>query len=407
MWGWRSWGVGAEQDRRGDLTSRVVERVNREGPITFADYQALALYDETAGFFATGRGAGRAGRDFVTSPEVGSLFGALVARAVDETWHDLGEPDPFVVVEAGAGRGRLAADVLRAQPACAPALRYVLVERSAELRRQARDLLAVEPADEVLGPVQRARAGGDERAEPVPGVGPLVTALDDLPALSVDGMVLANELLDDLPVHLVERVPEAWSEVRVACDGDALVECLVPAPPGLASAADELVAGVTVATGARLPILGGAAAWLEQAAAVLHRGRAVIIDYVDSVAGLLARGPGGPNGWLRTYRGHDRGTAPLDAPGSQDVTCDLPREHLHAAATRAGFTIARETSQADWLHALGIDDLVAEGEATWRARAHIGDLEALAGRSRATEAAALTDPSGLGAHEVLVLQRSR
>ena len=74
------------------------------------------------------------GRDFVTSPEVGTLFGALVARALDASWHELGAPDPFVVIEAGAGRGRLAADVLRAAPACAPALRYVLVERSAALR---------------------------------------------------------------------------------------------------------------------------------------------------------------------------------------------------------------------------------------------------------------------------------
>src|SRR5262245_33110160 len=111
-----------------------------------------ALYDEPDGFFARGGGAGRAGADFVTSPEVGTLFGALVARALDRTWHALGTPDPFVVVEAGAGRGRLAADVLRAAPECAAALRYVLVERSAELRARQRELLTVEPADEALGP---------------------------------------------------------------------------------------------------------------------------------------------------------------------------------------------------------------------------------------------------------------
>jgi len=104
------------------IRARLHERIRREGPITFAAYMEAALYHEPDGFFARGGGAGRAGADFVTSPEVGSLFGALVARALDRSWLDLGAPDPFVVVEAGAGRGRLAADVLRAEPACAPAL---------------------------------------------------------------------------------------------------------------------------------------------------------------------------------------------------------------------------------------------------------------------------------------------
>jgi len=96
-----------------------------------------ALYDPAGGFFARAGAAGGAGRgrgDFVTSVEVGSLFGALIARAVDGWWDQLGRPDPFLVVDAGAGRGQLARDVLRAEPRCAAALRYVLVERSAGLR---------------------------------------------------------------------------------------------------------------------------------------------------------------------------------------------------------------------------------------------------------------------------------
>jgi len=80
------------------LAERIAARIRREGPISFADYMALALYDEDDGFFATGGGAGRAGRDFVTSPEVGTLFGVLVARHIDRAWHQLDEPDPFVVV---------------------------------------------------------------------------------------------------------------------------------------------------------------------------------------------------------------------------------------------------------------------------------------------------------------------
>src|SRR3954470_819431 len=100
----------------------IRERIGREGPIGFDGFVELALYGE-GGFFTRARGAGRAGRDFVTSPEVGRLFGALVARAFDGWWRDAGEPDPYLVIEAGAGRGRLAADVPAAGPGCARAPR--------------------------------------------------------------------------------------------------------------------------------------------------------------------------------------------------------------------------------------------------------------------------------------------
>lgn len=387
------------------LEARIADRIRREGPITFADFQQLALYDEPDGFFAGGRGAGRSGRDFVTSPEVGTLFGALVGRFLDDAWRRLGEPDPFVVIEAGAGRGRLAADVLRAAPACAPALRYVLVERSGALRSQQRELLTLEPVDEALGPFMRS-ADHDDASEPVPGVGPIVTSIDDFPAIGMDAVVVANELLDNLPVRIVERAEHGWSEVRVALDDDgALVDVLVPASPELAAEADGTAVGAHAAVGTRLPVAMAARDWIERVGARLHRGELLIIDYADDAAGLLARGPDGHHGWLRTYRGHGRGTAVLDAPGRQDITTDVPLEYVRAIARRAGFTITVDTVQAAWLRDLGIDELVAEGEAIWRERAHLGDLEAIAGRSRGVEAAALTDPAGLGAHRVLALGR--
>lgn len=381
------------------LATRIEARVRREGPISFADFQAMALYDETDGFFASG-GAGRMGADFLTSPEVGSLFGALVARHLDRSWYRLGAPDPFVVVEVGAGRGRLAADVLRAEPECAPALRYVLVERSARLRSEQREHLALEPIDEALGPFAY-RSDPDEPIEVVPRAGPIVSGLDELPAMALDGVVIANELLDNLPVHLVERSSRGWDEVRVGVDDDhRFAEVIVPAPPELAGEADHVAAGTEVPEGRRLPVPVAAREWLERAAALLNRGEVLLIDYADDASGLAERGQ---SEWLRTYAGHRRGATPLEAPGRQDITCDVPLEHLRWAAERAGFVAERDVSQADWLRDLGIDNLVAEGEATWRERAQIGDLAALAGRSRGVEAAALTDPAGLGAHRVITL----
>jgi SAM-dependent MidA family methyltransferase len=381
------------------LEARLRERIHREGPISFADFQEAALYDPAEGFFSRGGGAGRAGRDFVTSPEVGSLFGMVVARALDDAWRRMGEPDPFVVVEAGAGRGRLAADILRAGPACLPALRYVLVERSARLREEQRERLRLEPPDEALGPF---RLTDGEVPEPQPGQGPIVTALEELPAIRMTGVVLANELLDNLPVHVVERAPDGWIEVRVDTDDSRFVEALVPAAPALAAEADAVASGAVVEVGARLPVPVAARQWLERVAVLLEHGEVVLFDYVDTASSLAARGPGS---WLRTYRAHRRGVDPLEAPGAQDITCDVPLEYVRRVTERIGLPIVEYVPQREWMARHGIAELVAEGDVKWQEGAARGDLAALAGRSRGVEAAALTDPGGLGAHRVLLLRR--
>jgi SAM-dependent MidA family methyltransferase len=128
----------------------------------------------------------------------------------------------------------------------------------------------------------------------------------------------------------------------------------------------------------------------------------VVIDYAATGAELVERGE---RGWLRTYRDHDRGVGPLVAPGEQDITIDVPVEYLVHAAGRVGFHLSTETTQRDWLRGLGLETVVAEAREQWDARAHVGDLEAVRHRSRVSEGAALVDPSGLGAHRVLVFTR--
>jgi len=198
----------------GRAAEAIARLIHREGPIPFDRFVEVALYEPGAGFFATGRGAGRTGRDFVTSPEVGPLFGACVARALDRAWHAHGAPDPFIVIEAGAGRGRLAREVLRAQPACARALHYVLVERSMVLHDEQRELLDLEPADEALGLFAQQSPG--DAPVPLVGSGPVFVALDELPALELRRVMLANELLDNLPFGIAQWDGARWQEVRVA-----------------------------------------------------------------------------------------------------------------------------------------------------------------------------------------------
>jgi SAM-dependent MidA family methyltransferase len=355
--------------------------------VPFSAFVEHALYDPSDGFYAAGVGsAGRRGGDFLTSPEVGPLFGAVIARAVDGWWRDLGEPDPFVVVEAGAGPGTLARTVLVAAPACAAALRWVLVDRSPAMRMRHVDHLPLSPAAMAFAPED-----DDSPREQPTGRGPIAVSIADLPRVPAPCVVLANELLDNLPFDLWERRRGVWWEVRVGLDGSgALVEAVVPTEP------PSWLAAVGVADGARVPVQEEARRWLREALAVARPdegGRLVVVDYCSTTVDLAAR----PQGeWLRTYRGHDRGRPPLEEPGRQDVTVEVCIDQL--ATVRSPEVIS---TQAEWLRTNGIDDLVEAGRRAWDAEAAAPDVAAVRMRSRAVEAPALLDPGGLGAFTVL------
>lgn len=367
----------------------VADQIRRRGPLRFDEVMERALYDPVDGFFGAGAGAGSRA-DFLTSPEVGPLFGAVIARAIDGWWAELGRPDPFTVIEVAAGTGTLAQSVLAASPECLGALTYVLVERSEVLRDRQRERLPVGVATLAFPP-----SGAEDVDGPTTegGLGPRVVSLGEMPSLPVTGVVLANELLDNLVFRLLERADDGWLEVRVGLSGDdlPLVELTVPADEDDARLAERLAPDAVV--GARLPVQRAAADWLGGALALVERGRVVVLDYAADTPDLAARPP---DEWLRTYRAHGRGGPPLDALGSQDITCEVALDQL-ALVRRAG----AHRSQADFLAAHGIDVLVAEGRRVWAERAHLGDLEAIRARSRVGEAEALTDPAGLGAFHVL------
>jgi len=376
-----------------DAATPIRALVSRQGPVPWSVVLEAALYGP-AGFYTGGGGAGRQ-RDFLTSPEVGPLFGAVVAGAVDAAWVRWGRPDPWVVVEAGAGAGSLAASVLAAGPACASALRYIAVERSPALRAAAAALLPIEDPAQILGPrMGQAPDPGDEDHADGPawaaGVGPLVTVVADLPAVEVNGLVIANELLDNLAFDLYRRRGGTWHEVRVGLDGTGLAEVEVPAATERVTRLDVLVPDPP--EGCLVPWESGALGWLRRALGVLRRGQIVVFDYARPTA-ELARLPAGA--WLRTYRGGGRGGERLDELGGQDITVDVAVDQLGLVRPPT-----RVEEQADWLDRHDMAALVAAAASRWRAGAARGDLQALAARSRVGEAAILRDRSGLGGFTV-------
>jgi SAM-dependent MidA family methyltransferase len=230
-------------------------------PLRFDEYLSIALYG-TDGFYNSGGIAGRRG-DFLTSPEVGPLFGAVVARWIDAEHERLGRPDGFKVVECGAGPGTLARSILLAAPHWRD--RYVAVEVSAAQRERHPD-------------------GVQSQA--------------DLPEGPITGVIIANELLDNLPFRLAV-FDGGWREALVEVDRQGVAsERLVAAPP------EWGWLPVGAAHGARVPVQEAARRWVGDAIARLTAGTVLAFDYCTALTASLALRPW--REWLRTYRGHER-----------------------------------------------------------------------------------------------------
>ena len=324
------------------------------GVIPFSEYMRLALYGD-GGFYTTGGRAGRRGGDFITSPEVGPLFGTVIARALDAWWKELGSPSRFDVVECGAGPGTLARSILAAQPECADAMHYVAVEISA--------------SQQALHPQ------GVESRQTMPD-GPIT------------GVILANEFLDNLPFRLFV-FDGSWMEAFVSQASSGQFVEVLRAPDTVPSCLPQ-----TAPLGSRAPIQDAADSWVRDCLSKIDHGRLLLFDYCSASTSKIALTPW--REWLRTYRDQGRGTHYLSDPGSQDITAQVMLDQLPA-----GFA---SLTQADFLKQWGIDELVREGADHWEKLKHAPDVAAMKMRSRSSEATSLTHLSGLGTFNALSWQ---
>jgi SAM-dependent MidA family methyltransferase len=318
---------------------------------TFEQFMQGALYG-SAGFYMSSGFAGVRG-DFLTSPTVGPLFGHVISVAVDQWWEEMGCPKEFVFVDAGAGVGRLAGAVMNSE---------------AKFVRE--------------GNVVAVEISGFQRSLHPRGV----VSLSEFPEEPICGVVVANELLDNLPFRLFEY-SNGWYEVVVAetpngqfvekrIESNEVPKAFPKTPPN----------------GTRLPLQQTARSWVHDVLNRLDSGRLIVIDYgLRSTSELTGRPL---SSWLRTYAHQCQGSHYLERVGLQDITCEVMFDQIfdsHNVLFR---------TQREFLQEFGIDSLVAEGRGYWAKHASSPNVRAMMMRSRVSEAEALLDPNGLGAFTV-------
>lgn len=348
------------------LERELVAGIEASGPIPFAGYMEAALYHPEHGYYA--RQVPGPASDYRTAPSLTPWFGRLIARGLEQQWEALGCPDPFTVVEVGAGGADLAPSALEAATGrFGTCLRWRFVERFDAVR----DL-------------QRGRLPEGTPAEWTP-------SLDA--GEPVVGCVLANEVLDNMPVHVFELTDGGLREIWVGARGGRLAEQLGP-PSSEAAAALAIGALPHLEEGDRLEVRPGLDAWCRSAARTLRRGFLVVIDYGDVEPGLWLQRPAGS---LVTYRDERLGDDPLADAGLADITAHVDISHLQRAATAAGLVAEPPVSQRDFLLSLGLRDVVDalrnEERDVRREGRHTDGLRALAERSRVE---ALAARGGLG-----------
>lgn len=302
------------------------------GWISFARFMDLALHAPGLGYYAAGARKFGADGDFITAPELTPAFAQTLATQVIQIMR-ASAPQ---VLEVGAGSGRLALDLLRELEARdALPERYGILELSADLRERQRQTVAAH----------------------APHLLPRITWLDGLPA-TFSGIVLANELLDAMPVHLVRWRADGIDErgVTLAADGRFVWQDR-PAAGALQAHAQRLAGEVSPPAGYLSEIGPAAAAWTASWADILVCGALLLFDY-----GFPRREyyhPQRSEGTLMCHYRHHAHSDPFFLPGLQDITAHVDFTAIAEAGTEAGLDFLGYTTQATFLLNCGLTGILA------------------------------------------------
>jgi SAM-dependent MidA family methyltransferase len=366
------------------LHALIIERIRRDGPIPFAEYMRMALYEPGYGYYVTGAAKMGWEGDYYTSADVSTFFANCIGRQLAQWWETLGQPARFSVQEQGAGRGNLAQGVQNWAEQEAPDLFAALDYRTADIYSGQDATSMASMAGETHGKAQIS---------------------------SSVHVVLSNELIDAFPVHIVEVRDTRLYEIYVDEQEGRLYQCL--AEPGSDEVTGYLdrfkIPWQRFGDGWRAEINLDALRWIQQTAQLLRRGFMLTIDYGDKARELYTRYR--RHGTLACYFHHQMNERPLVRPGEQDITAHVNFSALIDEGRRQGLRLNTYTTQRLWLEGLGIREELErrrdrDFSAMDSARAtDRGQIAMLKWQNLYQRIAALTDPTGMGNFKVLVMRR--
>lgn len=350
----------------------LIELVRARGPMTFADYQRLALYHPQHGYYVAGRVRSGWSGHYITSAQLDPAFGELWAGGFEQIWVACGSPSSFEIVELGPGEGAFAASVLQgASERFRHALSYRLVERSPELRARQEKIL--EGEENVAWVIDVTEAGHVK-----------------------SGCVIANEVLDNQAVHVVERRDGQLVELWVEESGGRLERHERPLSDPAVE--DFLIrTGMTPAEDGIVEVPLEAESIVRNAASMLDKGALIFVDYGAEATELVAK----PEGTVVCYSASGADDDPLDRPGEKDITSHANWTSVRDVVTSEGLAPVGPVKQRDVLLALGLPELVASAkEAQETALAAGRGADGFRAIARRQALATLADPAGLGGLDV-------
>jgi SAM-dependent MidA family methyltransferase len=324
-----------------NLCRRIREVIKGNGGhITFARYMEMALYEPGFGYYSSGtRKFGGAG-DFVTAPEISPVFTECLARQCRQILSRLKEP---VILEFGPGSGEMACELLTGleQAQCLPAL-YCILEVSADLRKRQQQLM------------QRK----------IPHLLSRVTWLESLPAREFSGIVLANEVLDAMPVNRYLFTDREPGELCVGLDGVKFIWTVMPPAPEKLSALMPLVQDSIQAwpTTYVTEINHNLAPWMVSVTERLQQGMVLLFDYGYPRSEYFH--PQRTDGTLLCHYRHHVHHDPFYFPGLQDITASVDFTAVAEAALAAGLEVKGYTTQAHFLMGCGLAEILEERQLT-------------------------------------------
>lgn len=311
------------------LNAIIIEEILRHGPMPFARYMQLALYAPGVGYYTSGTQKFGVDGDFVTAPELSPLFSQCIARQCEQVLRPLKQS---VILEFGAGSGVMAVDVMLALEAidCLPE-NYLILELSAELKERQRTAFSTH----------------------APHLLSRVSWLDRLPDKKIEGVILANEVLDAMPIHKF-LVQNGLQEYHVDYQGEKYTWKMQAASSVLKKSINAL--DIDFSDGYESEINLALPGWLASLSDVLECGLVLLLDY------------GFPRheyyhsdrhmGTIMCHHQHRSHSDPLVLTGQQDITAHVDFTAVAEAAVDHGFDVSGYTNQAAFLMGCGITDLL-------------------------------------------------